>query len=267
MLVSQGRGAGVAAAIMGLLKMTPMILVVPALIYRPTRVATLVTLIVVTGVSVILSPSAWIAWIAVLPNILRLPHRRVTGQLRSGSCTQRVRPGWWINHRLCGRSISHDRVRRSGVEGPLAQCRRRRRLCLALRDGKHVGPLPGANVAARRRGGRDQHNVRLSGRCRVCRNEPADVVRRYLAAESTSTAVSDHRATRLGRAHRDPWTLPPRSGRTGASPRADVGSRRVDDMNARHDPRLSLRASQSPTVETRSAPRSSESSLGLLASF
>ena len=73
MLVASGPVAAISAVLAGVLKFTPMALVVLAIFYRPTRLATLVTLATVLVFSMVMDPSAWISWVSVLPNILRFP--------------------------------------------------------------------------------------------------------------------------------------------------------------------------------------------------
>lgn len=73
MLLSDGLVAGVSAALAALMKFTPLVLLLPALAWKRTRPGALVALIVVVGVSLVLSPGAWRGWIEALPNILRFP--------------------------------------------------------------------------------------------------------------------------------------------------------------------------------------------------
>lgn len=73
MLLSNGFVAGAAASLAALMKFTPLVLLLPALAWRRTRPGAIVSLIVVVGVSVALSPGAWQGWVGALPNIIRFP--------------------------------------------------------------------------------------------------------------------------------------------------------------------------------------------------
>jgi len=85
MLLGPGRPAGVAAAIMAVVKMTPAVLLVPAVIRRESRLAALVTVAGVTVASIVLAPYAWSQWLRVLPNILRFPAGTDTSNLAPGA--------------------------------------------------------------------------------------------------------------------------------------------------------------------------------------
>lgn len=81
MLLAPGRAAGVASALLSVVKMTPAVLLLPAVIRRESRSAALVTIAVVTTVSLVLAPYAWSQWFRVLPNIVRFPPATSTGNL------------------------------------------------------------------------------------------------------------------------------------------------------------------------------------------
>jgi hypothetical protein len=74
MLLGPRMRAGIAAAFLTLLKLTPAVLLIPALLAgRRSRTAAVGTLVAVVAASVALSPGAWADWVRVLPNILRFP--------------------------------------------------------------------------------------------------------------------------------------------------------------------------------------------------
>lgn len=73
MLLSDGIVAGGAASVAALMKLTPLALLLPAIAWKRTRAGALVALIVVVGVSLVLSPGAWRGWLEALPNIVRFP--------------------------------------------------------------------------------------------------------------------------------------------------------------------------------------------------
>jgi hypothetical protein len=72
-LLGPGRPAGVAAALMALSKLTPTILLVPAIIRRESRASALLAVGGITLISAVLAPEAWAQWISLLGNILRFP--------------------------------------------------------------------------------------------------------------------------------------------------------------------------------------------------
>lgn len=72
-VLAPGRGGAVAATLVGILKMTPGILLLPALFTRGSRRVAAGVGIVVIGLSVAIAPVAWVDWLRVLPNIVRFP--------------------------------------------------------------------------------------------------------------------------------------------------------------------------------------------------
>jgi hypothetical protein len=71
LLLPAGPG-GIVAALLAVLKMTPAVLMVPALMVSlQARRMVVLSIAIVVGASVVLSPDAWLAWLRVLPNILR----------------------------------------------------------------------------------------------------------------------------------------------------------------------------------------------------
>jgi len=73
MLLGPGIGASSVAVLTALLKMTPAVLLVPALTDPRTRRGTVALLTVAIGFSFVLGPKAWIDWVSLLPNIVRFP--------------------------------------------------------------------------------------------------------------------------------------------------------------------------------------------------
>jgi hypothetical protein len=74
MLLGPGPRAGATAAVLALVKMTPAVLLLPALLTGPrTRRAALAVSIAAIAASITVAPAAWADWINVLPNILRFP--------------------------------------------------------------------------------------------------------------------------------------------------------------------------------------------------
>ncbi len=73
MLLGPGCAAGVPGALIGLVKMTPLVLLVPAIATARSRTPAIAVLVGVTAISVAIAPLAWVDWLSVLPNILRFP--------------------------------------------------------------------------------------------------------------------------------------------------------------------------------------------------
>lgn len=98
MLLGPGVRASFAAVLAALLKMTPAVLLVPALADSRTRSATVALLTVTIALSFALDPKAWIDWAALLPNILRFPpgpedaNLSITGVLSSTSMAPAAQP-------------------------------------------------------------------------------------------------------------------------------------------------------------------------------
>lgn len=72
LLLTTGRIAGCLSAVMAFVKLTPVTFLGAALVDRRTRGAAVVTTLLIVGVSMVLAPSAWIDWLRILPNLLRL---------------------------------------------------------------------------------------------------------------------------------------------------------------------------------------------------
>lgn len=73
MLLRPGRAAGLPAALIGLAKMTPAVLLVPAITTARSRTLAIAVPVGVTAISIAIAPHAWADWLRVLPNILRFP--------------------------------------------------------------------------------------------------------------------------------------------------------------------------------------------------
>ena len=85
MLLGPGRPAGVAAAVMAVAKMTPAVLLVPAIIRRESRVGAMIGVTAITAASVVIAPFAWSQWLRVLPNVLRFPAGSDVSNLAPGA--------------------------------------------------------------------------------------------------------------------------------------------------------------------------------------
>jgi hypothetical protein len=72
-LLRPGRTAGVPAALIGLAKMTPAVLLVPAIATARSRRLAIAVPLGLTAISIAIAPQAWADWLHVLPNILRFP--------------------------------------------------------------------------------------------------------------------------------------------------------------------------------------------------
>jgi len=72
-LVAPRRAGPVVATLMGIVKMTPGILLVPALLTRTARLPVAAVGLLVVGTSVAISPFAWAEWLRALPNIFQFP--------------------------------------------------------------------------------------------------------------------------------------------------------------------------------------------------
>jgi hypothetical protein len=73
MLLRPGAAAGVTAPLIGLVKMTPAVLLVPAIVAPRSRRPAIAALAGATAISIAIAPRAWADWLSVLPNILRFP--------------------------------------------------------------------------------------------------------------------------------------------------------------------------------------------------
>jgi hypothetical protein len=73
MLLRPGPVAGASAALIGLVKMTPAVLVVPAIVAPRSRTPAIAALVGVAAISIAIAPYAWADWLSVLPNIMRFP--------------------------------------------------------------------------------------------------------------------------------------------------------------------------------------------------
>jgi hypothetical protein len=84
LMLVRPRWAGVPVAVLGVLKMTPVVLLLPLLLRQDTRPTTARSIAVVGAVvlaMVALAPAAWGAWLDALPNILRFPAGEGLGNL------------------------------------------------------------------------------------------------------------------------------------------------------------------------------------------
>lgn len=81
MLVAGVPGLAASAATAMWLKLTPGVFAVGAIIDRSTRSAAMVSCLAILAVSLIVSPSAWADWIAVLPSIVGLSEAPYTSNL------------------------------------------------------------------------------------------------------------------------------------------------------------------------------------------
>ncbi len=73
MLLRPGRAAGLPAALIGLVKMTPAVLLVPAIATARSRTLAIAVPVGVTAIAIAIAPHAWADYLRVLPNILRFP--------------------------------------------------------------------------------------------------------------------------------------------------------------------------------------------------
>jgi hypothetical protein len=71
MLVAPGAVSGSVAAVLTAFKLTPVPLLIAAIVARRIPIAAVATGVAILTISAALSPKAWLDWVSVLPNILR----------------------------------------------------------------------------------------------------------------------------------------------------------------------------------------------------